>query len=90
MLRLVTVCRPAKAFIFYSGHSDVCTAIIITININRHHHHHHHHHLNIMNFRANPKKNIFKFVIVIGLSEVQFTVKDIILGCDFVMPILKS
>ena len=29
MLRLVTVCRPAKAFIFYSGHPDVCTAIII-------------------------------------------------------------
>ena len=25
---LVTVCRPAKAFIFYSGHPDVCTAII--------------------------------------------------------------
>ena len=31
MLRLVTVCRPAKAFIFYSGHADVCTAIIIII-----------------------------------------------------------
>ena len=31
MLRLVTVCRPAKAFIFYSGHPDVCTAIIIII-----------------------------------------------------------
>ena len=29
MLWLVTVCRPAKAFIFYSGHPDVCTAIII-------------------------------------------------------------
>ena len=33
MLRLVKVCRPAKAFIFYSGHPDVCTAIIITIII---------------------------------------------------------
>ena len=33
MLRLVTVCRPAKAFIFYSGHPDVCTAIIIIIII---------------------------------------------------------
>ena len=29
MLRLVTVCHPAKAVIFYSGHPDVCTAIII-------------------------------------------------------------
>ena len=29
MLRLVTVCRPAKAFNFYSGHPDVCSAIII-------------------------------------------------------------
>ena len=29
MLRLVTVCRPAKAFIFYSGHPDVCIAVII-------------------------------------------------------------
>ena len=29
MLRLVTVCHPAKAFNFYSGHPDVCTAIII-------------------------------------------------------------
>ena len=28
MLRLVTVCRPAKAFNFYSGHPDVCSAII--------------------------------------------------------------
>ena len=28
MLLLVTVCRPAKAFIFDSGHPDVCTAII--------------------------------------------------------------
>ena len=28
MLRLVTVCRPAEAFIFYSGHPDVCTSII--------------------------------------------------------------
>ena len=28
MLRLVTVCRPAKAFNFYFGHPDVCTAII--------------------------------------------------------------
>ena len=35
MLRLVSVCRPAKAFIFYSaGHPDVCTAIIIIITIN--------------------------------------------------------
>ena len=33
MLRLVTVCRPAKAFIFHSGHPDVCTAIIIIIII---------------------------------------------------------
>ena len=33
MLRLVKVCRPAKAFIFYSVHPDVCTAIIITIII---------------------------------------------------------
>ena len=33
MLRLVTVCRPAKAFIFYSGHPDVCTAIIMIISI---------------------------------------------------------
>ena len=33
MLRLVTVCRQAKAFIFYSGHPDVCTAIIIIIII---------------------------------------------------------
>ena len=31
MLRLVTVCRPAKAFIFDSRHPDVCTAIIIII-----------------------------------------------------------
>ena len=31
MLWLVTVCRPAKAFNFYSGHPDVCTAIIIKI-----------------------------------------------------------
>ena len=31
MLRLVTVCRPAKAFNFYPGHPDVCTAIIIII-----------------------------------------------------------
>ena len=31
MLQLVTVCRLAKAFIFYSGHPDVCTAIIIII-----------------------------------------------------------
>ena len=31
MLRLVTVCRPAKAFNFYSGHPDVCAAIIIII-----------------------------------------------------------
>ena len=29
MLRLVTVCRPAKVFYFYSGHPDVCSAIII-------------------------------------------------------------
>ena len=27
MLRLVTVCRPAKAFNFYSGHPDVCSVI---------------------------------------------------------------
>ena len=27
------VCRPAKAFIFYSGYPDVCTAIIIIIII---------------------------------------------------------
>ena len=27
------VCLPAKAFIFHSGHPDVCTAIIITIII---------------------------------------------------------
>ena len=33
MLRLVTVCCPAKAFIFYSGHPDVCTAIIMIISI---------------------------------------------------------
>ena len=33
MLRLVTVYRLAKAFIFYSGHLDVCTAIIIIIII---------------------------------------------------------
>ena len=26
-----TVCRPAKAFIFYSGHPDVCAAIIINV-----------------------------------------------------------
>ena len=32
MLRLVTVCRPAKAFIFYFGHPNVCTAIIIIVN----------------------------------------------------------
>ena len=32
MLRMVTVCRPAKAFIFYSGHPNVCTAIIIIVN----------------------------------------------------------
>ena len=31
MLRLVTVCRSAKAFNFYSGHPDVCAAIIIII-----------------------------------------------------------
>ena len=31
MLQLVAVCRLAKAFIFYSGHPDVCTAIIIII-----------------------------------------------------------
>ena len=30
MLRLVMVCcRPTKAFNFYSGHPDVCSAIII-------------------------------------------------------------
>ena len=29
MLQLVTVCRPAGAFDFYSGHPDVGTAIII-------------------------------------------------------------
>ena len=34
MLRLVTVCLPAKAFIFYSGHPDVCTAITIIMNVN--------------------------------------------------------
>ena len=33
MLRLVTVCRPAKAFIFYSGHPDVCIVIIMIIII---------------------------------------------------------
>ena len=33
MLQLVTVCRPTKAFIFYAGHPDVCTAIIIIIII---------------------------------------------------------
>ena len=33
MLRLVTVCHPSRAFIFYSGHPDVCTAIIIIIMI---------------------------------------------------------
>ena len=33
MLRLVTVCHPTRAFIFYSGHPDVCTAIIIIIMI---------------------------------------------------------
>ena len=32
MLRLVTVCRPAKAFKFYSGHPDVCSAIYIYIS----------------------------------------------------------
>ena len=32
----VTVCRPVKAFIFYSGHPDVCTAIIIIMNLNGH------------------------------------------------------
>ena len=31
MLRLVTVCPPAKVFYFYSGHPDVCSAIIIII-----------------------------------------------------------
>ena len=31
MLLLVTVCCLAKALIFYSGHPDVCTAIIIII-----------------------------------------------------------
>ena len=30
---LVTVCCPAKAFIFYSGHPDICTAIIIIIKL---------------------------------------------------------
>ena len=29
MLRLVTVCCPAKAFNFYSGHPDVCSAVKI-------------------------------------------------------------
>ena len=33
MLRLVMVCRPAKAFIFYSGRPDICTAMIIIIII---------------------------------------------------------
>ena len=28
MLMLVIVCSPAKVLIFYSGHPDVCTAII--------------------------------------------------------------
>ena len=37
MLLLVKVCRPAKAFNFYPGHPDVCSAIII---INHLHHHH--------------------------------------------------
>ena len=35
MLRLVTVCRPAKAFIFSSGHPDVIIIIIIISNGNR-------------------------------------------------------
>ena len=35
MLQLVTVCRPYKAFIFYSGHPDVCTAIIIMVGTNQ-------------------------------------------------------
>ena len=33
MLPLVTVCRPVKAFIFYSVHPNVCTSIIIIIII---------------------------------------------------------
>ena len=33
ILWLVTVCCPAKAFIFYSGHPDVCTAIIMIMII---------------------------------------------------------
>ena len=33
MLRLVTICLPAKAFIFYPGHPDICTAIITIIII---------------------------------------------------------
>ena len=31
MLWLVMVCCPAKPFIFYAGHPDVCIAIIIII-----------------------------------------------------------
>ena len=33
MLRLVTVCCPAKAFNFYSGYPDLCTAVIIIIMV---------------------------------------------------------
>ena len=33
MLRLVAICLPAKAFIFYSGHPDICTAITTIIMI---------------------------------------------------------
>ena len=33
MLRLVAVCLQAKAFVFSSGHPDVCTAIIVIIII---------------------------------------------------------
>ena len=33
ILWLVTVCCPAKAFIFDSGHPDVCTAIIMIMII---------------------------------------------------------
>ena len=58
MLRLVTVCRPAKAFIFYSGHPDVCTAIIIIMNVNGH------------NNSNNNVKNLVPSVSSIGRTEL--------------------
>ena len=56
----VTVCRPVKAFIFYSGHHDVCTAIIIIMNLNGH---------------KNSKKNVKNLVpSVSSIGRIELTI----------------